>query len=75
MITNRDYLKHIPASLRKGYRPLIDANELRRRMYEAAMVNDSEDQRWDSGCWIRYRLFERIVDEMVKEADDAENNT
>jgi len=42
---------------------LIDADELRRRMYEEAFEKDSEEQRWDSGCWIRYRLFEKILKE------------
>ena len=42
---------------------LIDADELGRRMYDEAFEKDSEDQRWDSGCWIRYRLFEKILKE------------
>lgn len=41
----------------------IDADELSRRMYDEAFEKDSEDQRWDSGCWIRYRLFERVLKE------------
>ena len=41
---------------------LIDRQELRRAMYQEAFEKDSEDQRWDSGCWIRYRMFERVVD-------------
>ncbi len=40
---------------------LIDADELRRRMYDEVFEKDSEEQRWDSGCWIRYRLFEKIL--------------
>lgn len=27
-----------------------------------AFEKDSNEQRWDSGCWIRYKMFERIVD-------------
>ena len=42
---------------------LINADELRHRMYEEAFEKDSEDQKWDSGCWIRYRLFEKILKE------------
>ena len=43
---------------------LIDADELRKRMYHAAFEQDSDLQRWDSGCWIRYKLFEQILDDM-----------
>lgn len=42
---------------------LIDADEFRHRMYHEVFEKDSEDQRWDSGCWIRYRLFDRILEE------------
>jgi len=42
---------------------LINADELRHRMYEEVFEKDSEDQKWDSGCWIRYRLFEKILKE------------
>ena len=34
---------------------LIDADELRRRMYTEAFVKDTDMQKWDSGCWIYYR--------------------
>ena len=40
----------------------IDADMLREKMYHEAFEKDSEDQRWDSGCWIRYRMFENAVD-------------
>ena len=38
---------------------LIDADALRREMYHKAFETDSNMQKWESGCWIRYRLFER----------------
>lgn len=38
---------------------LIDADALRARMYHEAFETDSDMQRWESGCWIRYKLFER----------------
>ena len=41
--------------------PLIDADELKRFMYHHAFELDSADQRWDSGCWVRYRLFENAM--------------
>lgn len=42
---------------------VIDANDFAQRMYHEAFEKDSEDQRWDSGCWIRYKLFERVLKE------------
>ena len=41
---------------------LIDADALERAMYEEAFEKDSDMQRWDSGCWIRYKLYERVLD-------------
>ena len=41
---------------------LIDADKLARSMYEEAMIKDSDMQKWDSGCWIRYKLFENVLD-------------
>ena len=40
---------------------LIDADKLRSEMYEEAFEKDSDMQRWDSGCWIRYKLFENVI--------------
>lgn len=42
---------------------LIDANALKVKMYEEAFETDTDEQRWDSGSWIRYRMFERNVDD------------
>lgn len=42
----------------------IDRQELRKAMYHEAFETDSDEQRWDSGCWIRYKLFERILNSM-----------
>lgn len=39
-----------------------DADALRKAMYHEAFEKDSDEQRWDSGCWIRYKLFERVFD-------------
>ena len=43
---------------------LIDRSVLRARMYSEAFESDTDMQRWDSGCWIRYKLFEKVVDNM-----------
>lgn len=30
-------------------------------MYHEAFEVDSDMQKWDGGCWIRYKLFEKIL--------------
>lgn len=40
---------------------LIDADALRERMYHDAFETDSDMQKWDSGCWIRYKMFENAI--------------
>ena len=39
---------------------LIDADALRQSMYHKAFETDSPMQKWDSGCWVRYKMFERL---------------
>lgn len=60
--------------LPKGHGRLIDAEELDRRMYHEAFETDSDLQKWDSGCWIRYKLYENIRDKAptIIEADKEE---
>lgn len=41
---------------------LIDADALREVMYHEAFETDSDMQKWDGGCWIRYKMFERAVE-------------
>ena len=41
---------------------LISREELRQRMYHEAFETDSDLQKWDSGCWIRYKLFENVIE-------------
>ena len=40
----------------------IDADALCDAMYHEAFETDSEMQKWDSGCWIRYKMFENAID-------------
>lgn len=40
---------------------LIDADALNKRMYHDAFETDSDMQKWDSGCWIRYKMFENAL--------------
>ena len=42
---------------------LIDADILENRMFHEAFEKDSDMQKWDSGCWIRYKLFEKVLRE------------
>lgn len=41
---------------------LISRAALQHEMYEEAFLKDGGMQKWDSGCWIRYKLFERVLD-------------
>ena len=50
----------------------IDADAFRRSMYEEAFEKDSDMQKWDGGCWIRYKLFENMIDAQPT-ADVREN--
>lgn len=47
--------------LPKGHGRLIDAEKLESRMYHEAFETDSDLQKWDSGCWIRYKMFEQNI--------------
>lgn len=40
---------------------LIDADALSRDMHHEAFETDSDWQRWDSGLWIRYKMFENAL--------------
>ena len=40
----------------------IDADALNDAMYHEAFEVDSELQMWNSGCWIRYKLFEKCLE-------------
>lgn len=42
---------------------IIDADKLEADMYHNAFEVDTDLQRWDSGCWIRYKMFENVIEE------------
>jgi hypothetical protein len=46
----------------EGHGRLVDLDELSRRMYHEAFETDSDLQKWDGGCWIRYKMFENCRD-------------
>lgn len=50
---------------------LIDADALRARMYHDAFEADTDLQKWESGCWIRYKMFENAMDD-APDIDAAE---
>lgn len=43
---------------------LISRQALIDAMYHEAFEVDSELQKWDSGCWIRYKMFENVIDDV-----------
>ena len=49
-------------TLPENHGRLIDIDELEKKMYHDAFETDTELQKWESGCWIRYRLFEKNRD-------------
>lgn len=41
----------------------IDADDFGNRMYHEVFEKDTDMQKWDSGCWVRYKLFENVLRE------------
>lgn len=41
---------------------LIDRDAFRKTMYHDTFETDSDLQKWESGCWIRYKMFERNIE-------------
>lgn len=50
---------------------LISRQQLREAMYHEAFEKDSDLQRWDGGCWIRYKLFEIVIDKLPSRQRDC----
>lgn len=48
----------------------INKELLESRMYHEAFETDTDLQKWDSGCWIRYKLFENVIDTIPIETPD-----
>lgn len=40
---------------------LISRQTLSDAMYHEAFETDTDMQQWNSGCWIRYKLFENVL--------------
>lgn len=49
--------------IKEPHGKLIDAEVLNDKMYHEAFEKDSELQKWESGCWIRYKLFENCIND------------
>jgi len=62
--------------LPKGHGRLIDARAFETAMYHQAFETDSDMQKWDSGCWIRYKMFENAICDAstILEADKEVGN-
>lgn len=43
---------------------LVDADKLEANMYHEAFETDTDMQKWDSGCWIRYKMFENVIEKL-----------
>lgn len=44
--------------------------ELTREMYNECFNKSHEEdglQKWDGGCWVRYKLFENVMERLLKE--------
>lgn len=39
----------------------IDAEKFEKEMYHEAFETGSDMQKWDSGCWIRYKMLENCI--------------
>lgn len=60
LIDNTKRLDNCPLIPVPPHGDLIDRDALRQSMYHEAFETDSSMQKWDSGCWIRYKMFERV---------------
>ena len=49
----------------------ISADKFRAMMYHRTFEEDNGLQRWDSGCWIRYKMFENAL-KQIEPADVQE---
>ena len=50
------------AEIPEKHGTLIDKENLRAAMYHEAFEADTDMQKWDGGCWIRYKMFENCVE-------------
>lgn len=53
---------------------LISKHALIDAMYHEAFEKDSDEQMWDGGCWIRYKMFERVIDSIDTVSEESINN-
>ena len=48
---------------------LIDRKALKEAMYHEAIEKTSDEMKWDGGCWIRYKMFERVLASMPSQPE------
>ena len=54
--------KSFPLIVLPDHGDLIDRDAFRKTMYHDTFETDSDLQKWESGCWIRYKMFERNIE-------------
>lgn len=54
----------IEKSFNEGFNQAL--RRLETTMYAKAFVHPDGMVRWDSGCWVRYKLFEKCLEEVKK---------
>lgn len=72
-ITNAQYYEI--CSKLAGHDKVIEKNLISRienAMYNEAFIQDSLLQKWEGGCWIRYKLFENVIERIKREVDQDE---
>lgn len=59
--TDREVEKLVNESFNDGYRSAV--NDISEAMYHQCFEKDNGDlQKWDSGNWFRYKLFENVME-------------
>lgn len=42
---------------------------MKEAMYHEAIEKTSDEMKWDGGCWIRYKMFERVLASMPSQPE------
>lgn len=50
------------SAFKDGYKKAI--KDIEEKMYKKSFVEDNGMQKWNSGLWIRYTLFENTIEEV-----------
>ena len=62
-ISNEAYKKiMVHCDIIPPWKDCISRQAVKEAMYHEAFETDSDMQKWDSGCWIRYKMFENVIE-------------